>query len=65
MFGGCKNIININFKYFKTKNIINMKYMFTGCINIINLDLSSFNTEKVIEMQICLENILMKMTKTM
>ncbi len=38
MFGGCKNIININFKYFKTKNIIKMKYMFTGCINLINLD---------------------------
>ena len=51
MFGGCKNIININFKYFNTNNIINMKYMFIGCKNIKKLDLSSFNTKNVINME--------------
>ena len=44
MFAGCKNIININFKSFNTKNIMNMKYMFYGCtklnkiLNIIEWD---------------------------
>ena len=44
MFVGCKNIININFKSFNTKNIMNMKYMFYGCtklnkiLNIIEWD---------------------------
>ena len=51
MFGGCKNIININFKYFNTKNVINMRYMFTGCINLEILDLSPFNTKNVIDME--------------
>ena len=51
MFAGCKNIININFKYFNSNNITNMKYMFTGCINLKNLDLSSFNTQNVINME--------------
>ena len=51
MFAGCKNIININFKNFNTKNTINMKYMFTGCTNIESLDLSSFNTKNVIDME--------------
>ena len=51
MFAGCKNIININFKNFNTKNIINMRYMFTGCINIEYLDLSSFDTSNVKDME--------------
>ena len=51
MFAGCKNIININFKNFNTKNVTNMRYMFTGCSNIENLDLSSFNTKNVRDME--------------
>ena len=51
MFAGCKNIININFSNFNSKNIINMRYMFSGCINLNNLDLSSFNTKNVINME--------------
>ena len=51
MFAGCNNIINIDFKNFNTKNVINMRYMFTGCSNIENLDLSSFNTKNVRDME--------------
>jgi len=51
MFAGCKNIIDINLKYFNTSNVINMRYMFSGCENIKELDLSSFNTKNVKNME--------------
>ena len=47
MFAECKNIINIGFIYFNTKNITNMSYMFTECNNLNNLNLSSFDTKNV------------------
>ena len=47
MFAVCKNITNINFKYFNTSNVFNMRYMFSGCENIKDLDLSSFDTKNV------------------
>lgn len=33
MFSRCENIIDINFKFFNTKSIFNMKRMFNGCVN--------------------------------
>ena len=51
MFAGCKNIIDINLKYFNTSNVNNMRYMFSGCENIKELDLSSFNTKNVKNME--------------
>ena len=51
MFAGCKNIININFKYFNTSNVNNMRYMFSGCENLKELDLSSFDTKNVENME--------------
>ena len=51
MFAGCKNIIDINLKYFNTSNTINMRYMFSGCENIKELDLSSFDTINVENME--------------
>lgn len=50
MFYYCKNIIDINFKYFKTDNITNMSKMFCYCSNLTALDLSSFKTENVTNM---------------
>ncbi len=51
MFGGCKNIININFKYFNTKKCKKMRYMFIGCLNLENLDSPPPNTKNVINME--------------
>jgi len=51
MFAGCKNIIDINLKYFNTSNAINMRYMFSGCEKIKKLDLSSFDTINVENME--------------
>ena len=51
MFAGCKNIIDINLKYFNTSNVNNMRYMFSGCENIKELDLSSLNTKNVKNME--------------
>ena len=50
MFAGCKNIINIDFKSFITKDVIDMKYMFSGCKKLEYLNLSSFNTKNVTNM---------------
>ena len=50
MFAGCKNIININFKSFITKDVTDMKYMFSGCTKLKFLDLSTFNTTNVTNM---------------
>ena len=49
MFYNCKNIIDIDFSKFDTKNVIDMKYMF-GCISLKTLNLSSFNTKNVKDM---------------
>ena len=51
MFADCKNIININFKNFNSKEVKNMKYMFTGCANLEKIDLSSLDTKNVIDME--------------
>ena len=50
MFYNCKNIINIDFSSFNSKNITNMLSMFEGCTNLTNIDLSSFNTKNVTNM---------------
>jgi surface protein len=50
MFYKCKNIIEINFINFDTKNVINMNGMFSGCSSLINLDVSKFETNKVYDM---------------
>ena len=50
MFAGCKNIININFRYFNTEYISNMKYMICGCKNLKSINLYSFNTKNVTDM---------------
>ena len=50
MFAGCKNIININFRYFNTEYISDMKYMFCGCKNLKSINLYSFNTNNVTDM---------------
>ena len=48
MFTGCENIININFKSFNTKNIMNMKYMFYDCTKLNNIsDVSNWDTKFV------------------
>ena len=51
MFSGCKNIIDINFTSFITKNIKNMSHMFANCVNLTNLDLSSFDTRNTYDMK--------------
>jgi len=38
MFAGCKNIININFISFNTKNVTNMSWMFADCCSLNNLE---------------------------
>ena len=50
MFAGCKNIINIDFTFFNTKYITNMKGMFDECDGLKNINLSNFNTENVTSM---------------
>ena len=50
MFGECKNIININFQNFNTKDVTNMSFMFYECSNLANLNLSSFDTGSVTNM---------------
>ena len=50
MFYNCKNIINIDFSSFITRNTIDMRSMFGCCSQLKNIDLSSFNTENVTNM---------------
>ena len=51
MFAGCENIININFKSFETKNIINIDSMFSFCETLNNLpDIFKWNIQNVINM---------------
>ena len=49
MFVGCENIININFKSFNTKYIMDMSYMFYDCKLLNNIsDISNWDT-KIVE----------------
>ena len=50
MFAGCENIIKINFIYFNTKYVTNMKYMFHRCKRLKSIDLFSFDTKIVTDM---------------
>ena len=50
MFAGCKNIKNIKFIRFNTKNVTNMKYIFYKCEKLKNINLFSFETKKVIDL---------------
>ena len=51
MFQGCENIINIDFIYFNTKNVITMESMFNKCKKLKNINfLSSFDTRNVTNM---------------
>ena len=44
MFNGCKDILEINFTNFDTKNVKDMSYMFSQCDKLTSLDLSNFYT---------------------
>ena len=50
MFCGCRNILEIDFSFFDTKNVINMNSMFKYCSSLKYINLSSFNTSKVCDM---------------
>ena len=51
MFAGCKNIINIKFKSFNTKNVMNMKYIFYDCTKLNNiLNIFKWDTKNVTDM---------------
>ena len=47
MFGGCENLINIDFSEFSTDSVETMLFMFSECSSLENLDLSGFNTSNV------------------
>ena len=51
LFAGCKSLISIDLKDFKTNNIDNMSSMFEGCSLIESLDLTNFKTKEVITMK--------------
>ena len=51
LFGGLKNLTNINFTGFDSSNVTNMAYMFFRCSSLKKLDLRSFNTSKVKNMR--------------
>jgi surface protein len=51
LFAGCKTLILIDLKDFKTNNIDNMSSMFEGCSLIESLDLSNFKTKEVVTMK--------------
>ena len=50
MFSDCERINKINFIYYNTSYIINMKHMLYDCKNLNNVDLSSFDTKNVTNM---------------
>ena len=50
MFGGCRELINIDLSRFDTSKVTNMKSMFDGCNKLTNLNVSGFNTSKVTDM---------------
>ena len=47
MFYGDKSLIDIDFSFFDTSNLVEFSYMFFGCSSLTSLDLSYFNTSKV------------------
>ena len=51
LFGGLKNLTNIDFTGFDTSNVTNMAYMFFNCSSLKKLDLRIFNTSKVTNMR--------------
>ena len=50
MFYGCNNIIDINFNYFNSEQVNNMKGMFYECDCLKNINLFTFNTKNVVDM---------------
>ena len=50
-FSYLTNTVSMNFTYFDTSNVKDMKYMFANCTSLKSLDLSNFNTAKVTDMQ--------------
>ncbi|MBR6494176.1 MAG: BspA family leucine-rich repeat surface protein, partial [Prevotella sp.] len=50
MFGGCSNLMNLDFSGFNTENVTSMGWMFFLCSSLTTLDLSGFNTENVTDM---------------
>ena len=50
MFHSCKNLKEINFCNFYTKNLIDKSYMFFGCECLQKIDLSNFDTKNVLDM---------------
>jgi surface protein len=51
MFYDCKNILEINFTQFDTKNVTKMNHMFFFCSSLTTLDVSKFDTKNVTKMQ--------------
>lgn len=47
MFGGCKEIIEINLNKFDTSYVTDIQGMFYNCASIKTLDVSKFNTSEV------------------
>jgi len=45
MFFNCKNILEINFTQFDTKNVIDMHWMFSNCSSLTTLDVSKSSTK--------------------
>jgi surface protein len=50
MFYKCKNINEIEFIIFDTKNVTNMSHMFDGCSSLKNVNLNNFDTKNVTNM---------------
>ena len=50
MFEHCKNILEINFTQFDTKNVTKMNSMFSHCSSLKTLDVSKFDTKNVTNM---------------
>ena len=50
MFNNCKKITKLDFSFFNTKNVTNMKKMFSDCKSLISINLSNFNTQNVTDM---------------
>ena len=50
MFKNCKNILEIKFINFDTKNVTDMSGMFYNCTSLKNLDITNFDTKNVYDM---------------
>ena len=51
MFGGLRNLTDLDLRGFDSTNVTNMQAMFYQCFSLTNLDLSSFDTSNVTNMQ--------------